>query len=294
VIEVRDLRKQYRKTTAVDGLTFRVRDGRITGFLGPNGAGKTTTLRILLGLVLPSSGTATIDGRRYRALEDPSRRVGAVLEATNFHPKRSGRNHLRMLAAAGGVPRARVDELLEFVGLANAGRRKVGGYSLGMRQRLSVAGALLGDPQLLILDEPANGLDPEGIRWLRDFLREFVASGKTVFISSHVLGEVQQLVDEVVIIHRGRLVAQQTVDELTAGAAGRTRARSPQAAALRDALGRAGIESSVEGDLLQTAVPPERVGEVAAASGIVLHELAAESTTLEEAFLELTAEGGIE
>jgi ABC-2 type transport system ATP-binding protein len=294
VIEVTDLRKQYRKTTAVDGLTFKVRDGRITGFLGPNGAGKTTTLRILLGLVLPSSGTATIDGRRYRALEDPIRRVGAVLEATNFHPKRSGRNHLRMLAAAGGVPRARVDELLEFVGLANVSGRKVGGYSLGMRQRLSVAGALLGDPQLLILDEPANGLDPEGIRWLRDFLREFVASGKTVFISSHVLGEVQQLVDEVVIIHRGRLVAQQTVDELTAGAAGGTRVRSPQAAALRDALGRAGIESSVEGDRLQTAVPPERVGEVAAASGIVLHELAAESTTLEEAFLELTAEGGIE
>ena len=294
MIEVRDLRKQYRKTTAVDGLTFRVRDGCITGFLGPNGAGKTTTLRILLGLVLPTSGTATIDGRRYRALEDPIRRVGAVLEATNFHPKRSGRNHLRMLAAAGGVPSARVDELLEFVGLGNVGGRKVGGYSLGMRQRLSVAGALLGEPQLLILDEPANGLDPEGIRWLRDFLREFVASGKTVFISSHVLGEVQQLVDEVVIIHRGRLVAQQTVDELTAGAAGGTRARSPQAAALRDALGRAGIESSVDGDRLQTAAPPERVGEVAAANGIVLHELTVESATLEEAFLELTAEGGIE
>jgi len=294
VIEVRDLRKKYRKTTAVDGLTFRVPDGRITGFLGPNGAGKTTTLRILLGLVLPTSGTATIDGRRYRALEDPIRRVGAVLEATNFHPKRSGRNHLRMLAAAGGVPGARVDELMEFVGLANVGGRKVGGYSLGMRQRLSVAGALLGDPQLLILDEPANGLDPEGIRWLRDFLREFVASGKTVFISSHVLGEVQQLVDEVVIIHRGKLVAQQTVDELTAGAAGATRVRSPQAAALRDALRRAGIESSIEGDRLQTAVPPERVGEVAAANGIVLHELTAEATTLEEAFLELTAEGGIE
>jgi ABC-2 type transport system ATP-binding protein len=293
VIEVKDLRKQYRKTTAVDGLTFRVPDGRITGFLGPNGAGKTTTLRILLGLVLPTSGTATLDGRRYRALEDPIRRVGAVLEATNFHPKRSGRNHLRMLAAAGGVPSARVDELLEFVGLANVGGRKVGGYSLGMRQRLSVAGALLGNPQLLILDEPANGLDPEGIRWLRDFLREFVASGKTVFISSHVLGEVQQLVDEVVIIHRGRLVAQQTVDELTAGAAGGTRVRSPQAAALRDALVRAGIESSVEGDRLQTPVPPERVGEVAAASGIVLHELTAESATLEEAFLELTAEGGV-
>jgi ABC-2 type transport system ATP-binding protein len=294
VIEVRDLRKQYRKTTAVDGLTFKVRDGRITGFLGPNGAGKTTTLRILLGLVLPTSGRATIDGRRYRALDDPIRRVGAVLEASNYHPKRSGRSHLRMLAAAANVPASRVDELLDFVGLANVGGRKVGGYSLGMRQRLSVAGALLGDPQLLVLDEPANGLDPEGIRWLRDFLRQFVASGKTVFISSHVLAEVQQLVDEVVIIHRGRLVAHQTVDELTSGVAGGTRVRSPQAGALHDALERAGVESSVDGDRLQTVAPPERVGEVAAANAIVLHELTAEAATLEEAFLELTAEGGIE
>lgn len=294
MIEVRDLRKQYRKTTAVDGLTFKVRDGRITGFLGPNGAGKTTTLRILLGLVLPTSGRATIDGRRYRALDDPIRRVGAVLEASNYHPKRSGRSHLRMLAAAANVPASRVDELLDFVGLANVGSRKVGGYSLGMRQRLSVAGALLGDPQLLVLDEPANGLDPEGIRWLRDFLREFVASGKTVFISSHVLAEVQQLVDEVVIIHRGRLVAHQTVDELTSGVSGGTRVRSPQAGALHDALERAGVESSVDADRLQTVAPPERVGEVAAANAIVLHELTAEAATLEEAFLELTAEGGIE
>ena len=161
MIEVQELKKRYRKTTAVDGLTFNVRDGRITGFLGPNGAGKTTTLRILLGLVLPTSGAATIDGRRYRALDDPTRRVGAVLEATNYHPKRSGRNHLRMLAAAANLPSSRVDELLDFVGLANVAGRKVGGYSLGMRQRLSVAGALLGDPELLVLDEPANGLDPE-------------------------------------------------------------------------------------------------------------------------------------
>ena len=294
VIEVRDLSKRYRKTTAVDGLTFKVRDGRITGFLGPNGAGKTTTLRILLGLVLPTAGTATIDGRRYRALDDPIRRVGAVLEATNFHPKRSGRNHLRMLAAAANVPSSRVNELLEFVGLANVAGRKVGGYSLGMRQRLSVAGALLGDPQLLVLDEPANGLDPEGIRWLRDFLRQFVASGKTVFISSHVLAEVQQLVDEVVIIHRGRLVAHQTVDELTAGAAGGTRVRSPQAALLREALAREGVEASVDGERLQTSAAPERVGEIAAANGVVLHELRVETATLEEAFLELTSEGGIE
>jgi ABC-2 type transport system ATP-binding protein len=295
VIEVRDLRKIYRKTTAVDGLTFRVSDGRITGFLGPNGAGKTTTLRVLLGLVLPTSGTATIDGKRYRALDEPVRHVGAVLEATNYHPKRSGRNHLRMLAAAAGLPASRVDELLELVGLGNVGGRRVGGYSLGMRQRLSVAGALLGDPQLLILDEPANGLDPEGIRWLRDFLRGFVAEGRTVFISSHVLAEVQQLVDEVVIIHHGRLVAQQTVGELTAaGAAGGTRVRSPRADALREALSREGVEATREGDVLRTAASAERVGEVAAANGIVLHELTTEAATLEEAFLELTAEGDIE
>ena len=294
MIEVTDLRKRYRKATAVDGLTFKIREGRVTGFLGPNGAGKTTTLRILLGLVLPTSGRATIDGRRYRALDDPVRRVGAVLEATNYHPKRSGRNHLRMLAAAAGVPEQRADELLGFVGLANVARRRVGGYSLGMRQRLSVAGALLGDPQLLVLDEPANGLDPEGIRWLRDFLQDFVAGGKTVFISSHVLAEMQQLADEVVIIHHGRLVAHQTVDELTARAVGGTRVRSPQAAALRDALAREGIEASMDADRLTTTAPAERVGELAAANGIVLHELTAEATTLEEAFLELTSGGGIE
>jgi ABC-2 type transport system ATP-binding protein len=199
-----------------------------------------------------------------------------------------------MLATAGGIPTPRVDELLEFVGLGNVAGRRVGGYSLGMRQRLSVAGALLGDPRLLVLDEPANGLDPEGIRWLRDFLRGFVGEGKTVFISSHVLAEMQQLADEVVIIHRGRLVAHQTVEELTAGAAGGTRVRSPQADALRDSLAREGVESSVEADRLLTAAPPERVGEIAAANGIVLHELTAEATTLEEAFLELTGEGGIE
>ncbi len=294
MIEVTDLRKRYRKTTAVDGLTFKIGEGRITGFLGPNGAGKTTTLRILLGLVLPTSGSATIDGRRYRALDDPIGRVGAVLEATNYHPKRSGRNHLWMLATAAGISMVRVDELLEFVGLANVARRGVGGYSLGMRQRLSVAGALLGDPELLVLDEPANGLDPEGIRWLRDLLRAFVGAGKTVFISSHVLAEMQQLADEVVIIHHGRLVAHQTVEELTARAAGGTRVRSPQAAALRDALARDGVEAGGEADQLVTAAPAERVGEIAAANGIVLHELTAEATTLEQAFLELTAGSGIE
>ena len=288
MIEVVDLRKRYRKTTAVDGLTFTVHEGSITGFLGPNGAGKTTTLRILLGLVHATSGKATIAGHRYRELERPVARVGAVLEASNYHPKRSGRNHLRMLAAAAEVPVKRVDELLEFVGLGNAGGRAVGTYSLGMRQRLSVAGALLGEPNLLVLDEPANGLDPEGFRWLRDFLRTFAADGKTVFISSHVLGEMQQLVDEVVIIHHGKLIAHGPVSELTARAAGGARVRSPQAAALRDALVEAGFRGSLDGDQLVTAAPPERVGELAAANAIVLHELVADATSLEEAFLELT------
>jgi ABC-2 type transport system ATP-binding protein len=294
VIEVVDLRKRFRKTTAVDGLSFRVERGRITGFLGPNGAGKTTTLRILLGLVHPTAGTATIDGHRYRDLENASGRVGAVLEATNYHPKRSGRNHLRMLAAAARLPDDRVDHLLDYVGLAKVSHRRVGGYSLGMRQRLSVAGALLGDPELLVLDEPANGLDPEGIRWLRDVLRGFAGEGNTVFISSHVLAEVQQLADEVVIIHHGRLVAHESIEDLTARVAGGTRIRSPDARRLKEALAGQGIDTSGDGDRLVTTAPSERVGEIAAASGIVLHELTSDSATLEEAFLELTAEGAIE
>jgi ABC-2 type transport system ATP-binding protein len=294
VIEVIDLRKRFRKTTAVDGLSFTVPAGRITGFLGPNGAGKTTTLRILLGLVHATSGSARIEGRRYRAIEDPVRHVGAVLEASNYHPKRSGRNHLRTLAVAAGIPYSRVEELLEFVGLANAARRPVGGYSLGMRQRLSVAGALLGEPTLLVLDEPANGLDPEGIRWLRDFLRSFTSSGGTVFISSHVLAEVQQVADDVVIIHHGRLVAHEPVETLTARAAGGTRVRSPDAERLRDVLTRAGISVTAAPDHLVVAAPSAQIGELAAANGIVLHELAPEASTLEEAFLELTAGGGIE
>jgi len=289
VIEVVDLRKRYRSAAAVNGLSFRVADGRITGFLGPNGAGKTTTLRILLGLVHATSGRATIDGRTYRELADPIRHVGAVLEASDYHPKRSGRSHLRALCTAAGLPWTRADELLQFVGMESAGRRAVGGYSLGMRQRLSVAAALLGDPQLLVLDEPANGLDPEGIRWLRDLLRAFAAGGKTVFISSHVLAEIEQMADEVVIIHRGRLVAHENVGELRTRTVGATRVRSPDAARLGAALAGEGIEASVDGDRLSTAAAAARVGEVAAANGIVLHELTAEAPSLEEAFLELTA-----
>lgn len=293
MIEVADLTKRYRNATAVNGLTFRVADGRATAFLGPNGAGKTTTLRVLLGLVHPTSGRATIDAKEYRELDDPARHVGAVLEASNYHPKRSGRAHLRVLCTAAGLPASRADELLEFVGLAGAAGRAVGGYSLGMRQRLSVAAALLGEPQLLVLDEPANGLDPEGIRWLRDFLRGFVGGGGTVFISSHVLAEVEQIVDDVVIIHRGKLVAHETVDAITARAAGATRVRSPDAERLRTAIAAAGSDAHVEGDALTTTMPAARVGEVAAAQGVVLHELRTESAALEDVFLELTSgEGG--
>ena len=291
MIEVEHLTKRYRRTIAVEDLSFGVPRGRITGFLGPNGAGKTTTLRVLLGLVLPTSGQATIAGRRYRSLDSPLRTVGAVLEASNYHPARSGRNHLRALAAAAGIPGSRVDEVLAEVELTDAARRRVRGYSLGMRQRLSVAAALLGEPEALVLDEPANGLDPEGIRWLRRFLRRFADDGGTVFVSSHVLAEVSQLADEVVIIHRGKLVAHRSVAELTAQAAGATRVRSPRSDDLLARLRDAGIDAEpIGGGALSVQAPPELVGDLAAESGIPIHELVAEAGTLEEAFLELTSE----
>jgi ABC-2 type transport system ATP-binding protein len=291
LIEVENLTKRFRKTVAVDDLSFKIREGAITGFLGPNGAGKTTTLRVILGLVHATAGRATVMGRLYRQLESPTQQVGAVLEATDFHPGRSGRNHLRVLASATGIPRSRVEEVLRIVDLQAAAGRRAGGYSLGMRQRLSLAGALLGDPRILVLDEPANGLDPQGIRWLREFLRSLAAEGRTIFISSHVLAELEQIVDEVVIIHRGKFVVQATTAELVARAAGGIRARSPQADRLRAALEEAGVKvASSEGDLLTLAdATTAQVGEIAAAKGIVLHELVAESSSLEEAFLDLTS-----
>ena len=213
-IEVRGLTKRFGSFTAVDHLDFDVEPGRITGFLGPNGSGKTTTLRMLLGLVRATAGTATIDGHRYAEIPNPLTVVGSALEATNFHPGRTGRNHLRVQAAVAGVPDSRVDELLELVGIPAAARKRAGGYSMGMRQRLGLAGALLGDPRVIILDEPANGLDPEGIRWLRGFLRHLADEGRTLLISSHMLSEVEQTVDDVVIIANGKRVAQGTVAEL--------------------------------------------------------------------------------
>ena len=290
MIEVDHLTKRFRNTLAVDDLSFNVREGSITGFLGPNGAGKTTTLRVVLGLVRPTSGSARILGHPYRALETPTSEVGAVLEASSFHPGRSGRNHLRVVGAASGLPRSRVDEVLEIVGLSGDAGRRVGGYSLGMRQRLSLAAALLGDPRVFVLDEPANGLDPQGIRWLRELLQSLAREGRTILISSHVLAEVEQIADEVVIIHRGKFVEHATTAELAARAAGGIRVRSPQADRLRAVLEQAGIKvSSSDGDLLSVAdTTTAKVGDLAAANGIVLHELVAETSSLEEAFLELT------
>ena len=289
MIEVVNLTKRFRKTVAVENLSFKVREGAVTAFLGPNGAGKTTTLRIILGLVRATQGQATVMGKRYRDLPDPSRQVGAVLEASSFHPGRTGRNHLRTVADAAGFSTARVEETLALVQMSNDAGRRVGGYSLGMKQRLSLAAALLGDPKVLILDEPANGLDPQGMRWLRELLRSLADEGRTILISSHVLAEVEQVADEVVIIHRGRFVEQASTAELFARAGGGIRVRSPQADRLKELLREAGLSvKSAHGDLLVVDGTTERVGELAAAHGVVLHELAAEKSTLEEAFLELT------
>jgi ABC-2 type transport system ATP-binding protein len=289
LIEVEGLSKRFGKTQAVAGLSFRVEPGTITGFLGPNGAGKSTTLRSILGLVHPDAGSTTVLGVPYRELDRPLHRVGAVLEASEVHPGRSGRNHLRVQAAAAGLPGSRVEEVLALVELSAAAKRRVKGYSLGMRQRLGLATALLGDPEVLVLDEPANGLDPAGIRWLRDLLRSLAAEGRTILVSSHVLSEVAQTADRVVIIHRGALIQQASVAEVLADAQGATRVRSPDAARLRDLLAAGGWTVTEVGDgALAVDLAPERVGELAAANGVVLHELRVEQATLEEVFLELT------
>ena len=243
-IGVEGLTKRYGRTTAVDGLSFVARPGRVTGFLGPNGAGETTTLRVLLGLARPDAGRGTFDGSLYRDLPAPLRTVGALLEGGGFHPGRSGRDHLRVQATVAGISRARVDELLRLVALAEVADRRVGGYSLGMRQRLGLAAALVADPACLVLDEPANGLDPQGVRWLRDFLRARAGEGRTVLVSSHVLAEVAQTVDDVVVIHRGRLVTARTLEALLARAGRRVRIRAGDPQRLRAALTGAGLASS--------------------------------------------------
>jgi ABC-2 type transport system ATP-binding protein len=290
VVTVEHLTKRFGNVLAVDDLTFQLESGSVTGFLGPNGAGKTTTLRMLLGLVRPTGGAALVFGAPYGGRT--AARVGAVLEAADFHPGRSGREHLMTLALAARLPGSRVDAVLQTVELADAGRRRVGTYSLGMRQRLGLAAALLRDPELLILDEPANGLDPEGVHWLRTFLRGFAASGKTVLVSSHVLAEVAQTVDRVVIIDHGRLVAIASLDELTERAAVGVRVRAPGIRALLPSLEEAGAEATLlDGDqLLVHGISAARVGELALRAGIAIQELVQEASTLEKVFLELTSE----
>jgi ABC-2 type transport system ATP-binding protein len=291
-IRIVELTKRFGSRTAVDHLTFDVRPGKVTGFLGPNGAGKTTTMRILLGLADPTAGSAVVLGRAYHELERPSE-VGALLDAAVFHPRRTARNHLEWVAAASRLDPRRIESALGSVGLEDAADRRVGEFSLGMRQRLGLAGALLGEPHLLVLDEPANGLDPAGIRWMRQFLASFAHGGGAVFVSSHLLGEMSLLADEVIVINQGALVAQTSVEALTAGTVGSTRVRTPELARLRGVVSDQGLETVVREDeaLIVRGAPPARIGELAAAAGVVLHELAGETHSLEDVFLEITGGG---
>jgi len=291
-IVVSGLTKQYKRVRAVDNLSFTVEPGRVTGFLGPNGAGKTTTLRMLLNLVTPTAGTATIGGRRYADLEAPLRHVGAVLEASSAHKGRTGRNTLRVATAAAGLPDTRADEVLELVGLTPAAKRKFKGYSLGMRQRLGIAQALLGEPHVLILDEPANGLDPEGIRWMRELLRGLADTGRTILVSSHLLSEMELLADDLVIIAAGELIRQGTVASIVDSMAHRTqvRVRTPNPDALGQAVVAKGgsMVAGPDGGYLVTGLDAPALGATAFAAGVELHELVPERPDLEGVFLELT------
>ena len=290
-IEVSGLTKRFGEVLAVDDLSFTVDEGRIVGFLGPNGAGKTTTLRMLLGLVNPTGGAATILGTPYGELPDPVHTVGAVLDGGMLHPGRTGRNHLIALAKECGVANPRVDELLELVALSDAGNRRAGGYSLGMRQRLGLAAALLGDPHVLVLDEPANGLDPQGIRWLRDFLRGLAREGRAILVSSHVLAEIQQTADDVVVINKGRSVAQSSLTEMIARAGGGMKISGPDTAKLRELLVADGAEVTGDADLFVRNRSGEEIGRVIAANQIVVSELASVGSSLEQVFFELTDSG---
>jgi ABC-2 type transport system ATP-binding protein len=293
-ISVQGLTKRFGSVTAVDDLSFDVPPGTITGFIGPNGAGKTTTLRMILGLVRPTAGAALVDGALYVRLDRPARHVGAVLEASGFHPGRTARDHLRVLAGRGGVPVGRVEQVLAEVDLAGAAGRRVGGFSLGMRQRLALAGALLGDPGILVLDEPTNGLDPAGVHWLRGFLRTRVDRGCTVLVSSHLLAELALSADSVVIIKDGRLVAQGPVAELAAGGRAAVRVRTPQAQQLRAALAARGVLTELDGpdQVVARDVCTDVVGLAVAEAGVVVYEMSAQRADLEDAFLTLTADEG--
>lgn len=287
MISAHRLTKRYGETIAVAGLDFEVRPGFVTGLLGPNGAGKSTTLRLILGLDRPSSGSVAIGGRAYRDLPAPMREVGALLDAKAVHGKRSARSHLRWLAEAGGISRTRVDEVLAEVGLAEVAGRKIGGFSLGMSQRLGIAAALLGDPAVLLFDEPINGLDPEGIRWIRTLMQRLAAEGRTVVVSSHVMSELEATADRVLVMGRGRMIADASVDELTRRN-GFVRVVSPDAA-MRDVLaGAGGVVSPEAGGLAVHGLDAAAIGDLAAAHGLRLHELTPRRGTLEAAFMELT------
>jgi ABC-2 type transport system ATP-binding protein len=294
MIEVNGLSKHYGERVAVDDLSFSIKPGTVTGFLGPNGAGKSTTMRLILGLDRPTSGTATVNGKQYRDLAAPLHEVGALLEARAVHTGRSGYNHLLALAQTHGIPRGRVDEVIELVGLESVARKRVGGFSLGMGQRLGVAAALLGDPATVVLDEPANGLDPEGIRWIRNLLKGLAAEGRTVFLSSHLMSEMEQTADHLIVIGRGRLIADTDVTSFVAQASSGApvRVRSPQLPALADAVSSAGGTSEKREDdaLLVFGLSSEQVGELAAAQRLVLHELTPVQVSLEDAFMSLTKE----
>ncbi|MEU4780630.1 ATP-binding cassette domain-containing protein [Micromonospora sp. NPDC023633] len=292
VIELNALTRRYGRTTAVDDLTLSVRPGHVTGFLGPNGAGKSTTLRMIIGLTAPTSGTVTVDGVRFADRPRGLHHAGALLDAGDVHGGRSAVAHLSALARSNGIGRGRVDEVLREVGLSAVARRRIGGFSLGMRQRLGIAAALLGDPPVLLFDEPFNGLDPEGVRWVRDLFRRLAAEGRTVFVSSHLMSEMQNCVDRLVVIGRGRLIAEQSLAEFAARS---TRAsvtvRTPDPATLAAVLAAEGadVRPADTGALVVTGLPAARIGDLALAHGIGLHELTTRTASLEEAFMELTA-----
>lgn len=291
MIELHDVTKRYGNTVAVDHLSFAVRPGEVTGFLGPNGAGKSTTMRMIVGLDSPTSGRVEVNGRDYRDLRFPLHHVGALLDAKAIHPGRSARDHLRWLADSNGIPRRRVDEVLALVGLGDVAHRRAGGFSLGMGQRLGVATALLGDPGTLLLDEPVNGLDPEGIQWIRQLLRTLAGEGRTILVSSHLMSEMSQTADRLIVVGRGRLIAEGTVDDVVRGSVtGHVRVHTPEPDRLARLLndGDTHAAAQPDGSLIVTGIEARDVGIAAAAAGIVLYELTPQSASLEDAFFELT------
>lgn len=292
MIEAVGLTKRYGRTLAVDDLSFTVQPGRVTGFLGPNGAGKSTTMRMILGLDTPNGGRVLVEGKPYKSLHEPLRVVGALLDAKWVHPNRSARAHLKWMARSNNLPMKRVDEALDMVGLSGVAGRRAGGFSLGMSQRLGIAAALLGDPRVLLFDEPVNGLDPEGILWIRKFMQELASQGRTVFVSSHLLSEMSLTAQDLVVIGRGKLISQcSTADFIKQAGEAAVKVRSPQLDTLRLALMDKGFEPTVlDGELLVTGVSTDIVGDIAAANGVVLHELSPQAGSLEEAFMQLTGD----